>query len=333
MTARREIFVCLERAPLAAASARPAPGERALARPPRRPGASEADLAAVEQAVRLREAGAVERVTCVAIAPAGAREPLEGALVAGADRAVRIAVAADLWLDAAEGGALLAAALRRLGAEIVLAAGAGPMAAFLAAGLGAAHLSSALHVRLGAGRVEVERRLERGNREVWTAPPPAVVALAAGAEAARYPSVAARLRARRQVFDELSPDEIGAPLERLPRPVELRRVAAARIRAKTVGSFLPGQSVAERLGALLTGGVTEKKERQILSGRPDTLAAEFVKLLETRQLLRGERGETAPPTPPVAAPGALHPSETGPTPKAASAPADGAAAKQPPVAR
>ena len=77
------------------------------------------DEVAVEQAVRLRQAGVADRVTAVACGPTITQDVLRTALAMGADQAVLL----DPGSASAEGPALieaLAALVRREGADLVL---------------------------------------------------------------------------------------------------------------------------------------------------------------------------------------------------------------------
>lgn len=293
----RELFVCVKAALAVEGALRFASGDRALDPGCRRFVRNEADAFALEVALGLRERGEVGRVTCLTVGPEAGRESLAFALGMGADRAVRVEVPEDAGLDSAATGALLAAALRRLGAQLVFAAQrsddgrSGIVPAAAAHNLGAAYLSNAAAVRLTGGGVEVERKLERGNRETWMAELPAVVGFEPGINVPRYVSVAALVLARRAPQEALSPETLGVALERLPRLTTRLRLAAPRVRPKKLGTAAAGQSTAERLSQIMSGGVTAKKEKKILKGAPADLVGEVLRLLRDRNLLdRGPDG-------------------------------------------
>lgn len=293
----RELFVCVKAALAVEGALRLAPGDTALDPKCRRFVRNEADAFALEVALGLRERGEVGRVTCLTVGPEAGRGSLAFALGMGADRAVRVEVPEDAGLDSAAIGVLLAAALRRLGAQLVFAAQrsddgrSGIVPAAAAHHLGAAYLSNAAAVRLDGDLVEVERKLERGNRETWMAELPAVVAFEPGIVVPRYVSVAALVLARRAPRETLSPETLGVALERLPRLTTRLRLTAPRVRPKKLGTAAAGQSTAERLSQIMSGGVTAKKEKKILKGTPADLVGEVVRLLRDRNLLdRGPDG-------------------------------------------
>jgi electron transfer flavoprotein beta subunit len=288
MSMEREVFVCVKPAMPLAESPGAAP----------RPVRNEANAFAVEEALRARDRGEVERVTCLCVGPPRAREALVAALAMGADRALRIDVPEAAGLDAGATAALLAAAIRSLGGRLVFAAQAsddersGLVPAFLARGLDAAYLSNAVTFRLMGAELEIQRRAERGDRQVWAAALPAVVAFDRGINVPRYPRVAERLRARRQAIEETRPDALGADLGALPRLVKLLRLEPLRRRPKKVALPASEGSAADRMRALVVGGVTAKASK-VVTGPIDRLVEVTVSFLKERRLLDEGRQTTA----------------------------------------
>ena len=246
---------------------------------------NEADLFAMEHALRLRESGRVERITCITAAPRELRDFLSLFLGMGADRAMRIVVAEDAGLDQVATGTLLGAAIRRMGGGLVLAGqrsddgGSGIVPAATARAMGAAYLSNASIVELRDGQVEVERKLEAGNRQVWGASLPAVVAIESGSIQPRYVSVAGLLLAQRRPVEEISIDA-----DSFPGPAVTQRLAVARVRPKKTVA-LAGGAAADRLKMMMSGGTSGKKEKRVLKGPPEQLAADVINLLRERQVL------------------------------------------------
>ncbi len=290
----RDAIVCVRPALALEPPLRFAAGERALAPECVRAAENLADAFALEAALELRERGELERVTCLSAGSARADAALAAGLAAGADRALRIEVPDDAELDEFAIGALLAAAVAHLGGALVLAAQAsddrasGIVPGALAHALGAAYFSNALSLRLRGDEVEVERRLERGDRERWAARLPALVAIEGGAAPRRYVSVAALALARQRPIERLSPGAIGMPLEALPRRLTRVRLAAPRVRAKRTAAPAASLSAAERLRRLTGGG--SEPERARLRGDPATVAEEVVRFLRQRGLLGPRRG-------------------------------------------
>jgi electron transfer flavoprotein beta subunit len=219
-----------------------------VATDPRTSGASEADQAALEWALRLAEVWDDE-VVVVTAGPPGADAVLREALAAGAARAVRVDLPAGAPSEAVAVG--LAGALS--GAAVVVCGdwsldrGSGAVPGFLAAHLGAAQALGLVDIEVaGAGRVRAERRLDGGRRERVAVAAPMVL------------SVEGRLRLRRAPLDGLLaardadiPVRAGPPVpEHLPV-----RTAPYRPRAR----LLPvprGPSARERVLAL-TGALVD----------------------------------------------------------------------------
>ena len=140
------------------------------------------DLNSLEQALQIkdREGG---RVTIVSLAPAGDLDVLRECLYRGADEAVRV-THEDGALDSAAAAALLAEAIRRIGAhDLVLLGVSVPegenslLAAELAGRLGHAQVTYVDSLtELTAESVLCRREIEMG-REFVRAPLPAVLAL------------------------------------------------------------------------------------------------------------------------------------------------------------
>jgi electron transfer flavoprotein alpha/beta subunit len=209
----------------------------------------------------------------------------------GVDQIVRIDVGDDELLDAAATGSLLAAVIRALGARLVFAAqrsaggGSGLVPAFLARALDAAYLSNAVSVRVERDAVEIQRRLGHGDRQMWAARLPVVVAFDAAINVPRYPRVGVRLAARRRAVDPVSPAAVNAPVSSLPRSTALVRLTPARFRPKKTALPAASQSAADRMRALMTGGIAGKKDRRVLKGPVAELTAETLSFLEERNLL------------------------------------------------
>lgn len=265
-----------------------------------------ADAFALEQALRLREQGLVGRVTCLSAGPTEAEAMLALCLAMGADRVLRVEVPEDLRLDEAMTGALLGAAIATLGGTLVLAAqrsddgGSGIVPAAAARALGAAYLSNVAAIRIAGERIEVERKLERGNRQVWSATLPAVVAVEPGTVLPRYVSVAARILAKRRPVEVLTMAVLGIDPGHLARLTALKGLAVPRRRPKktiaaAAAPAVPGRGRMPMMGGLgaaasASAGAGQPKDKKILTGAPEELATAVINLLVEREILSRERG-------------------------------------------
>ena len=249
-----------------------------------------ADRAAVEQALALRrQFGGT--VTALSVGEDEAAEALRVPLARGADRAVRIARRDDL--DPVGAAAAVAAVLAAHRPQLVLCGGvsgdggSGQFPAELAA-----RLDWPLVTAVAALAVEtptalrLERRIERGDREVVRCPLPAVLAVEAALAEGRYVSVRALRAAATRPIEERSADaagEAGSRCERLalepPRP-----------RPKRSSGPAAGASPMDRLSHAITGGVQQKQSGGFVEGTANAVAAEIVRFLREKGFLAGRGG-------------------------------------------
>jgi electron transfer flavoprotein beta subunit len=264
---------------------------------------NEADTFALEQALRLREQGLVGKITCLTAGPPEAEAMLAICLAMGADRAVRIDLSEDeANLDEAATGALLGAAIAKLRVRLVLAAqrsddgGSGIVPAAIARALRGTYLSNVAVVRIAGEKVEVERKLERGNRQVWSAALPAVIAIEPGTIMARYVSVATLILARRRKLETVTIAALGIDTGTLVQLSQLKKLATPRRRPKktpapvaapaaTRGVSRPMAMGSVGVAPASSGGTKDKK---ILTGSPEELATAVFNLLVEREILSRE---------------------------------------------
>jgi electron transfer flavoprotein beta subunit len=151
------------------------------------------DEYAVEGALQQREAISGSTVTALCIGPESAREALKHALAMGADEAVLVSDPALNELDTVGAARVLAAAIQKLGADMVvfgrqtLDTGSGLTAAQTARVLGWPMLGLAGQIKVDGGSVQVERVIEEGRQSV-KANLPAVLSVVQSIGEPRYPS-------------------------------------------------------------------------------------------------------------------------------------------------
>ncbi len=171
------------------------------------------DTNAVEAALRLKDDAGAE-VVVVSLGPQQALDSLRKALAMGADRAVLVSDDAAAGSDLVATSRLLAAALGREEADLVLfgqqaadADGAVLWAA-VADRLGRPVVSQAMELSAGEGSVQVKRQTEFGYDTI-EAPLPAVVAVSDALNEPRYPSLKGIMGAKKKPQDVLSLAELG----------------------------------------------------------------------------------------------------------------------------
>jgi electron transfer flavoprotein beta subunit len=171
------------------------------------------DLNAVEEALRIKEAHDGE-VVLVSLGPEKAVDSLRKALAMGADRAVLIADEAAAGSDLVGTSRVLAAALERVEADLVLfgqASSDGDGAVLWAAvadRLRRPVISQVASLTFEDGRVEGKRQTEHGYDTI-SAPLPAVVAVSDAINEPRYPSLKGIMGAKTKPQETHSVQDLG----------------------------------------------------------------------------------------------------------------------------
>jgi electron transfer flavoprotein beta subunit len=187
------------------------------------------DEVAVEQAVRLKEAGQATDVVLVSVGPAAAKDTLRAGLALGADRGILIEGPAELEPLAV--ARLLAEVVKKQEPALVLlgkqsidadAAQCGPM---LAAMLGWAQVTFASQLQLSGQELHVTRDAESGSEVVALALPAVVTADLRLAEP-RYATLPNVMAARRKPIETLKAGDLVAADQLAPRHQVLSVVAA-----------------------------------------------------------------------------------------------------------
>jgi electron transfer flavoprotein beta subunit len=171
------------------------------------------DANAVEEALRVKGDSDAE-VVVVSLGPAKAADSLRKALAMGADRAVLVSDDAAAGSDLVATSKVLAAALERENADLVLfgqqasdSDGAVLWAA-LAERLRRPVVSQAAELQVNDGTLRVKRQTEFGY-DVIEAPLPAVVAVSDAINEPRYPSLKGIMGAKKKPFDTLTLGDVG----------------------------------------------------------------------------------------------------------------------------
>jgi electron transfer flavoprotein beta subunit len=173
------------------------------------------DEIAVEEALRLREAGKAEEVVAVSIGPAAVQETIRTALAMGADRGIH--VAADQPLEPLAVAKLLKAVVEREAPQLVIMGkqaiddDCNQTGQMLAALLGWAQGTFGSKVVVGDGEVEVTREVDNGLQTL-VLKLPAVITTDLRLNEPRYASLPNIMKARKKTIDALSAAELGVDL-------------------------------------------------------------------------------------------------------------------------
>jgi electron transfer flavoprotein beta subunit len=172
------------------------------------------DANAVEEALRLKDAGGAGEVVLVSLGPVKAQDALRKALAMGADRAVLVSDDGAAGADLVATSAALAQALERESADLILfgqqandSDGAVLWAA-VADRLRLPVVSQAAEVTHANGKLTVKRQTEFGYDVIET-PTPAVIAVSDAINEPRYPSLKGIMGAKSKPQETVSLSDLG----------------------------------------------------------------------------------------------------------------------------
>ena len=194
---------------------------------------------AVEEAVRLKEKGAVEEIVVVSVGPTAAQEALRTALALGADRAIHVLTDEEVQpLAVAKSLAKVvgdeAPGLVLLGKQAI-DDDCNQTGQMLAALLGWPQGTFASQIVLAEGGLEVTREID-GGLETLALALPAVVTTDLRLNTPRYASLPNIMKAKKKPIEQLKPDQLG--VDPAPRIVTLKVVEPVKrqggVKVKTV---------------------------------------------------------------------------------------------------
>jgi electron transfer flavoprotein beta subunit len=196
------------------------------------------DEIAVEEALRLREAGKVDAVVVVSIGPPQAADTLRSALSMGADDAILVEVEGPVEPLAVAKLLKAVAEAERPGLVILgkqaIDDDCNQTGQMLAALLGWSQGTFASKVELDARTVDVTREVDGGLQTVTLALP-AVVTTDLRLNEPRYPTLPNIMKAKKKTIVTRTPSELGVDIS--PRLAVLKTVApSSRKAGVTVGS-------------------------------------------------------------------------------------------------
>jgi electron transfer flavoprotein beta subunit len=174
----------------------------------------DSDSYGVEMALQLADAAGGGEVTLVSMAPRAETSGLRTALAMGAAKAVLVSDDALAGSDALSTAKVLAAAIRRVQPDLVIAATestdgyTGTLPVQVAELLGLPSVSFAKKVEVDGSSVRVNRQTEAGSDDV-ECPLPALITVTAGVVEPRYPSFKGIMAAKNKPVEQLSLSDLG----------------------------------------------------------------------------------------------------------------------------
>ena len=173
---------------------------------------------ALEVALKHRDSHPGTEVVLLAAGPATVQGTLRKGLAMGADRAVHVHDEALLGADMTLTAEVLAAALRQIGYDLVIAGnlstdgGGGVLPAMLAEHLGVPGATSLTSVEIAESAVAGRRNTEAGTFEV-SAGLPAVISITEALPDARFSNFKGIMAAKKKPFETLSLADLGLTVD------------------------------------------------------------------------------------------------------------------------
>ncbi|MGF7173158.1 electron transfer flavoprotein subunit beta/FixA family protein [Azospirillum doebereinerae] len=190
------------------------------------------DEIAVEEAVRLKEAGKATEIIAVSVGPAQAQETLRTALAMGADRAILVQTDAETQPLAV--AKVLKALVEKEGPTLVVLGkqaiddDCNQTGQMLAALLGWGQGTFASKIVAGEGSIAVTREID-GGLETVDLKLPAIVTADLRLNEPRYASLPNIMKAKKKPLETITPDSLGVDVA--PRLTTLKVVEPAKRKA------------------------------------------------------------------------------------------------------
>jgi electron transfer flavoprotein beta subunit len=201
-----KIAVCIKQVPDTETRIRVAPDGKGVLETDVNWVVSPYDEFAIEEALRIKEKQGGGEVVLLTVGPDRAQAALRSGLAMGADAAVHLK---DPLFDAADTGGVaraLAAAIKGLGADLVLTGQLGvggdhaQVPGLLAEFLDLPQVTMAVKIELADGKATVEREIE-GAHEIWETTLPAVISAQKGLNEPRYASLKGIMAAKKKTIE------------------------------------------------------------------------------------------------------------------------------------
>lgn len=202
------------------------------------------DESTISAAIKLRDTLGNSELTVVSMGPTSAQEALRRALAMGADRAILITDPALAGSDAIATARVLAAAIKKEGADLIFCSTestdgyTGMVPGGIAEFLGLPQLTFAREISIEGSKAIIKRVIPTGYKTVECSLP-AVVTIASGSYEAIYPTMKGIMSAKKKPFSSLSLADLG---------IEAAQVGEAGAREKVLAL---GQAEARAAGQVV----------------------------------------------------------------------------------
>lgn len=192
------------------------------------------DESTISAAIKLRDTIGSSELVALSMGPASAQEAMRRALAMGADRAILITDPALAGSDAISTARVLAAAIKKEGADLIFCSTestdgyTGMVPGGIAEFLGVPQLTFAREIKVEGTKAIIKRVIPTGYKTVESSLP-AVVTIASGSFEAIYPTMKGIMGAKRKPFNQLTLADLGLDASQVGE-------AGARERVLTIGA-------------------------------------------------------------------------------------------------
>lgn len=177
------------------------------------------DEHALEESLRLRDKTSAE-ITAISLGPDRVQEALRTAYALGVDKAVQIKDDSYNVLDANYSAQVLAAYLKQLNPDLILAghvaidSQSSMVPAMIAQILGCANINNAVSIEVNGSDVKVKREIEGGTAEM-SASGTVVVTAAKGLNDPRYPSLKGIMASKKKQLETVDVGSLGVSASKI----------------------------------------------------------------------------------------------------------------------
>ena len=260
------------------------------------------DLLAIEEAMcikemRIKERDGAGQVTLVSLGSSLAEEALRNGIALGADDAIHLCDTAFNNGDSYATALVLARTISSIPYDLVLC---GQRADDSQEGQVGAYLARMLNIPLvqGVARVDtnseakkllVQRKLEKGDREVVECSLPVLLTVETGLNIPRHPTVRGVLKARGKNITQYDSKHLGlSPEEAGERGSRIKMVSLTPPKPKMKGLFVPDSKLSsvDKLRLIMEGGITQKKS-DFLEGDPREIASQLIEFFKQQKIVSG----------------------------------------------
>jgi len=256
------------------------------------------DEVAVEEAVRIQEKWKGTEITLITVDPFSAEDTLRNCMAIGGDKVIQVWDESLNQADAYVTAQVLVKTIQTLQYDLILCGAStldessglvgGEIAELL--GIPAVFGITQLNISEDGKKAEVYRMLEGGDKEVVSCPLPAVFMVEKGLNTPRYPSLPAKMKAKKKEINRFDLMKVGFNSEEIksliPR-IKVTNISYPTARTKKIELPAKGLSPEERIRFLMEGGLASKGG-SILQGSSEEIAEKLLSFFIEQEFISSE---------------------------------------------